>query len=236
MQIIKEWEWTSKHFAYEERFKRRSLVKIEKVWCANQADWEKVRMSDVCLITGDAATLPDDVKKFEAWGIPHDVYCVNRSIVFFDRPVHHWAAIDNEESTWLPQYDSEKIHIPGRPIWKHTIGGCRGYDFYWISFDPADEMTDHARRHWGGNTGYFAILTAAEMGYKRVILAGIPLDNSPHWYDPPEANGPQWLGIVYQQWMDYKMKVPFADNVRSLSGYTAFIFGDATKEWVKYAV
>jgi hypothetical protein len=32
--------------------------------------------------------------------------------------------------------------------------------------------------------------------------------------------------------MDFKMIVPEAENVRSMSGYSAFILGKAEKDWV----
>ncbi len=231
MQILKSWQWSERHIPVEERLKRRNMVKVRDVMCANPAEWDKVRMSDILLITGDGQCLPQDVKEFESWGIPHDVLCINRSIVFFQRPVQHWAAIDNEESVWFTQYLSQKVIPPTGRIWKHTIGGCAGYDFWWIAGHPKD-ASEYARWHWGGNSGYFGILIAQEMGYKKIVLAGIPLDNSPHWYDPADADGPAWMGFVYQQWMDYKMAVPKAENVRSMSGYTAFIFGKTSEEWI----
>ncbi len=76
------------------------------------------------------------------------------------------------------------------------------------------------------------MLTAIKMGYEKVIMAGMPLNFDPHWYDPPETEGPQWGGFTYAQWMDFKMKHPQADKVRSMGSYSAFILGTATKEWV----
>jgi hypothetical protein len=61
----------------------------------------------------------------------------------------------------------------------------------------------------------------------------MPLDSTPHWYEDPSTNrGPNWAGHVYTQWMDFKLKVPGAANVKSMSGYSAFILGEADKKWL----
>ena len=61
----------------------------------------------------------------------------------------------------------------------------------------------------------------------------MPLDSLPHWYEDPAVHaGPNWAGHVYRQWMDFAQKVPGAENVRSMSGYSAFILGEATKDWI----
>jgi hypothetical protein len=42
--------------------------------------------------------------------------------------------------------------------------------------------------------------------------------------------------MTFAQWMDFKMFVPEADRVRSMSKYSAFILGTATKEWASNGV
>jgi hypothetical protein len=231
MKEIQSWQWSETHIPKEDRWRTRTLCKVYDVMCVNPPDWEEVRMSDIALITGDGHCLPKDVKEFESWGIPHDVIAVNRSLLYFERPVQHWASIDNEETIWFTQNVSEKVIPPGRPIFRHTIGSCRGYDFWWVAGHPKD-ANEYAKLQWAGNSGYFGILIAQEMGYKRIVIAGMPLDNSPHWYDGEDVPGPNWIGFAYQQWMDYKMLCPKAESVRSMSGYTAFIFGKAEKEFI----
>jgi hypothetical protein len=91
---------------------------------------------------------------------------------------------------------------------------------------------DYQRRVWAGNSGYFAILTALHMGYEKIIIGGMGLKAEPHWYEHKDAEGPRWAGIVYTQWMDFKTLVPEAEKCRSMSGYSAFILGQASKDWV----
>jgi len=122
--------------------------------------------------------------------------------------------------------------IPKKDILRHTIGYIPlGFDVWWernYAF-----TNDNQRRLFIGNTGYFATLTALFMGYEKIILAGMPLNCDPHFYDPEGATGPSWYPHTYMQWMDFKTKNPNADRVRSMSGYSAFIVGQATEAWVR---
>jgi hypothetical protein len=216
--------------------KRRSIASIQKMRVINRGvNWDKARSSDICLISGDAQCLPDDVKRFERWGIRHDLYCTNRSVAFFQRPVHHWAAVDAEESQWFCENVS-KSAMPGKwRILRHTIGICpNGYDVFWEIDQPLDN--EYQKWVWAGNTGYFAVLSALVMGYKKIILAGMPLDRSPHWYEPEDEEGPNWIGATYTQWMDFKMQAEGAEKIRSMSRYSAFILGEATKDWVNNGI
>jgi hypothetical protein len=193
-------------------------------------DVTKYPEHDVVLITGDGICMPEDVKNFEAWDIPHDLYCVNRSMLYFERQIDHWAAIDVEESGWFAENVNFKIE-PRKQIIRHTIGdGSFAYDVYWKM--DIEEQNEFQRRVLVGNTGYFAILTALNMGYKKIILAGMPLNMDRCWYEPEDADGPNWMGWMYVQWIDFKMNHPLADRVKSLSGYSKFILGEATPEWL----
>jgi hypothetical protein len=193
-------------------------------------DVTKYPEHDIVLITGDGMCMPEDVKNFEAWRIAHDLYCVNRSMLYFERQIDHWAAIDVEESGWFAENVNFKIE-PRKQIIRHTIGdGSFAYDVYWKM--DIEEQNEFQRRVLVGNTGYFAILTALNMGYKKIILAGMPLNMDRCWYEPEDADGPNWMGWMYVQWIDFKMNHPLADRVKSLSGYSKFILGEATPEWL----
>jgi len=225
------WKWKKKGIPLSERVKKRNQAKVWALRCVNRESFDDLRKNDTVLVTGDAWTLPEDVKIFESFGIPHDLYCVNRSMLFFERPVLHWAAVDAEESAWFAANVNDKVFPHGHRIWRHTLGIIPiAYDWFWqVCNDDRSEIGKHL---WMGNTGYFAILTAVAMGYKKIVIAGMPLDNGRHFYDPEGTEGPQWIGRAYTQWMDFKLKVPESERVRSMSGYTAFMLGRADKEWL----
>jgi hypothetical protein len=230
LQVLKNWTWSRTFIPHKEAAKRRNIAPMFNIVCLNEGvDWQKLRRNDTVLITGDGGSLPDDVKTFESWDIPHDLYCVNRSMLYFNRPIDHWGAVDMEESAWFSQYANE-VHLAMRPL-RHTMGYCAGFDIFWGIEQEWDN--EYQKKIWAGNTGYFGVLTSIAMGYRNVVLAGMPLDRQPHWYEPGDTRGPNWVGACYTQWMDFKMQMPNkAEKVRSMSGYSAFILGKAEKDWI----
>ena len=229
------WEF-QKHFVPPEvQKKRKHLVNITAVkLTVPERDGPLIArfpINPVCLVTGDGRTLPDDVKAFEDWGVPHDVYCVNRSLLYFQRPVDHWAAVDIEESVWFSQYYSRAVQGGGE-VTRHTIGSQTfAFDVYWQM--DYNFQNDFQARILTGNTGYFAVLTAIQMGYKKIVLAGMPLNMEAHWYEDEMEDGPNWNGWCYTQWLDFKSKVPEAAGVKSMGGYSAMILGQAEKDWTQ---
>lgn len=222
------WKWKKKVITTEERTKRRNLAHIFALKLINDDfDLSKFINHDTVLITGDGHTLPDDVKLFESFNIPHDLYCVNRSLMYFQRPAQHWGAVDAEESIWFSKYCTQSSGIC-----RHTFGEMKvAFDAHWMvdNFEYQNDMQKHL---WVGNTGYFGILTAIAMGYKKIVLAGMPMDGAGHWYEHPEdVPAPQWVDRCYTQWMDFAV-LPQAQKVKSLSGYSKFILGEANREWL----
>lgn len=234
MQTIAGWRWLDRVISQEEKIKTKHEIKVMDLDCLNKGgfDFAPFCKNKTVLITGDGDCLGDDVTRFEAFGVPHDVYCVNRSMLWFERPINHWAAVDCEESMWFTENLNSKIGGNGHKILRHCIGILPyGFDVFWRAANFND-MTPTGQHLWQGNSVFLAILSSLKMGYEKVILAGVPLDTNKHWYDPEGLKGPNWLGRVYRQWMDFQLEHPKADNIRSMGGYSAFILGKATKEWI----
>ena len=230
---IDGWGWKRLYLPSPMLKKNSVVVPIVKLKLIHPKglDCSRIRGHPTVFITGDGDTLASDVKEFELWGVPHDLYAVNRSLIFHERQVDHWAAVDLEETMWFTQNVNEKVE-PYKHILRHTISDLTsGADIHWeMVFDWEHE---NQKLIFAGNSGYFALLTAIHMGYEKIVIAGMPLNTGPHWYEnTKDYIGPNWSGATYRNWMDFKMKVPEAEKVRSMSGYSAFILGQATKEWV----
>ena len=233
LQVFTAWKYKKRGISPEQRMERRNLALIMKLKPVRDVDFTSCLNSDTVLLTGDGHTLPNDVRAFEAFGVKHDVYCVNRSALYFQRPINHWGAVDAEESMWFSEHCNGAIKPPGHTIVRHTFGDLGiAYDVGW-EVDEFEYETELQKHIWLGNTGYFGILTSIAMGYDKIVLAGMPMDGLGHWYEHPEDTpAPQWLGKCYQQWMDFKTKVADSVKVRSMGGYSAFILGEATREWI----
>ena len=234
MHRLVSWSWQKHQMSAKQLQTRGNIIKCERLKLLNDPpiDWERIRRHDFLVITGDGNTLPGDWDRFRKWGIEYDLYCVNRSMLYVQEQVDHWAAIDSEESAWFTQHVNKDVE-PFKPILRHTIGFFPGgYDIWWEQVFPF--TSDFQRRVFIGNTGYFALLTALHMGYTKICLLGIPLNHEAHWYEPEADMGPNWAGLAFTQWMDLKIKYPEeADKIRSMGGYSAFIMGEATQKWAK---
>jgi len=180
----------------------------------------------VVLITADGRSLHDDLENFVRFEIPHDVYCIGRSIQVVTPPVDHFGDVDADSSVWVAEHLPDKAR--NGHILRHTLGDYRSYDVDWKVIDaPYDWRTDL----WHGSTSLFAVLTCLGMGYECIILAGSPLDFNGHWYDLPGVDGPGWTGLTYRAWLDF-WRTEDAKKVRSMSGYTAQFLGRPTKTWL----
>ncbi len=235
MKVIAGWTW-SKFITPQTLSKKAGVVvKVEDIRLRNPGpvDFNNYCTHPLVLITGDGNTLSEDVKEFESWGLSHDLFCANRSLIFFERQVDHWAAVDTEEGMWFSQNVNQKVEDK-KKILRHTIGDFpEAYDCFWeMDYEFENE---YQRRIFIGNTGYFSMLVALKMGYRKVVLAGMPLNHAGHFYEEEKPeNVVNWTGITYTQWMDFKIKrSEEADKVRSLSSYSSFILGKATKEWAE---
>jgi hypothetical protein len=77
----------------------------------------------------------------------------------------------------------------------------------------------------GGTSGLFAIFIAFLMGYKSIVLAGIPMDGSGHFFDP------HWIETDFSSMTQFQVWTWARDNifkgrVKSLSGNTRRWLGE----------
>lgn len=197
----------------------------------HKAHKELTRNHDVLLILGDGQSAPDDLIRFLDWDIPHDASSLGRSIKLVPGHVQHWFNADGESAIhWAENLPN------GNGTIKHSFGEIRGFDVDWEITQHDyhfDEITGEKAFRTHGSSSLFGTLAALFMGYKRIVLAGCPLDTEGHYYFEPRADtlGPIWLGFDFMAWLDFA-ELPEAAKVRSMSGYTAKMIGEATKEWL----
>jgi hypothetical protein len=102
---------------------------------------------------------------------------------------------------------------------------------------------DSADVYWcmqngGGTSGLFATKIAIAMGSKHIILCGLPIDSSGHYFDPPTPEDNRTTKFAenhssFAEWRDMKKSKLVMSRVRSMSGNTGNLFGKPTKEWVQ---
>lgn len=154
----------------------------------------------------------------------HDVIAVNEVGIHLDCKLRHWVSLhpdhlltrvvlrrqvrsQNEQillhSTKEPKKHSDRPLLPG------TI------DVVWRGITT------------GAMSGIFAAKVAVLLGYDRIILAGVPMDATGRYYDPPDEHG------CAGDWSIIKgLKSEIANcpelklRVRSLSGKTRELLGE----------
>lgn len=89
--------------------------------------------------------------------------------------------------------------------------GCRREDLQRRDGRPPEAHHCREGRHDGtfwpwpghGTSGLNAVYTAIALGYSRILVAGMPLDNTGHYFDPPWRGNPDykserryWLSVA----------------------------------------
>jgi len=184
-----------------------------------------IRTSDHLTLIGSGMCLIESIKKI---GYIGDIMSVNVASFFFpeDRPYQHIVSYHYELFEL-----SEKIRRWFNQKYKcirhsHVSEDMKYYknkiDYFW-DIKPIPQLS-----------GFLACTIGVILGYKKIILHGIPMDNTPRFHEiinikktrydkiVDEMNQPQYLHIN-----------KFKDIVKSCSGTTMKILGYPNKEWLR---
>ena len=159
------------------------------------------------LIVGTGRCLWEDVR-----GLPEfsHVMAVNDVGMHWPGQLRHWYSSDVEQL--VAWHDGRRR--PYKNIWGTA------------ALHSSDERA--GVHHWPfpsqGGSGLVAILVGLALGYEHIVLAGMPFDDSGHYYDPPAGHNlkkdRKWSNFTTET-PDHLMKkyLPiFKGRVRALSG------------------
>lgn len=175
------------------------------------------------LIVGDATGVWEDVGRFEGMGIEHDTMLINHVALAYPLPYQHFLAGDSHMA------DMQRVakKIPKKVI-KHCWNpNSYGFDVRWIRQAKA--------AGWCGTTANLAAKVAICLGYLKIVFAGIPMDNSGHWYDEylPENDVKRQSDHRHHLWKWSELGCrPQSRLMRSMSGNTKDLFGEPTVGWL----
>lgn len=96
-----------------------------------------------------------------------------------------------------------------------------------------DSQNGGAKYKWPwpghGTSSLNAVYTGLRMGYEQIVLCGVPLDDSGHYFDPP------WIGSTFAsqvperdgtlKWWGRAAEELFGGRVKSMSGRTRDLLG-----------
>lgn len=156
------------------------------------------------LILGGAGCVWDDVKSLGDW--PHPVAAVNDVGARWPGKLTFWASLHPRK---FKQWERDR-ELAGHPS---------GYAKY--ANTCGRPLVDYVVADWGGSSGLFAVKIALDLGFDRVVLAGIPMEAADgHFFDKAK-----WAECEkYKKgWLKHQKAI--APYVRSCSGWTKALLG-----------
>lgn len=161
----------------------------------------------IALILGGAPSVWAEASKAGAlvWPRPQIVVAANLAGVAYGDRLDGWATLHPDEL----------------PAWQASRQGNEDYR----TFTP-----DETPERWPGSSGLYAAQVALfEMGASGVILCGVPLEaDQGHFQRPRE----RWaVTDEYRRACEVAI-LQVGGRIRSMSGWTASLFGQPTAEWV----
>lgn len=181
---------------------------VEVPWLTRKGDFPAINgYSGTVLVVSSGHTVWNDLAAFGMHN--HDVICVNDVGMHYPGPVKHWYSNDIQ---MLPKWVAAR-----RPRYKMDFGKdieihscCEGVKWKW-------PWPGH------GSSSLNAVFTALGLGYDRIILCGVPLDDSGHYFDPPWVKTNFARDATVRHW---KLLAPkFEGRVKSMSGNSREILG-----------
>lgn len=168
------------------------------------------------LILGAAACLWDDLKALGHWD--GDVMAVNRAGVHYSGQIAHWVTLHPEH---LPEW------IEARAV---AFGPSEFTTWCQREGDDVDNAVTDIGPY--GSSGLFAVRIALQrLGYQRVVLAGMPIDDGPHFYDAGGRRSGPTFEWYRPEWIKAR-HLEIRGRLRSLSGWTREKFGAPDREWM----
>lgn len=192
--------------------------------------------SGILVIMGGAMCVWDDLqavaalfgqeykRKWEDWPIPLSYMAVNDIGAHWEGRLQHWATVHPAYMSGWMTFRKGHSFIDGVVAETHSNKPHIAIDHVWQL--PLI----------GGSGGFFACQVALALGYKRVILAGIPMDGTRHFFDPPWHAGGVLGGRPEATVWEQAAREVFADRIKSFSGRTLRWLGPPTIEWIKEEV
>ena len=146
----------------------------------------------------------------------YDVMCVNDIVIHYPGRVLHFYSNDHR---WMGKWIDARRELHTRKYgtirFTHSCGAGGEHTWPWPGH---------------GSSALGAVYTGLAMGYSQIVLCGIPLDDSGHYFDPPwiTTNFKREVGKMdngnMMYWQGARDKT-FENRVKSCSGRTRDLLG-----------
>lgn len=163
------------------------------------------RFSGPLLVMGGGRTVWDDYAKVRPW--KGEIMAVNDIGAHLHDRIRHWVTLHPEYMTGWKKFRLGHHYGDAVPPMIHSHKPGDAIDMVW----PLDAV--------GGTSGLFACYIGLLLGYDEIVLAGIPMDGTGHWFDPPWVSTEFADRATENEWKCAIRQI-FKGRVSSLSGHT----------------
>jgi hypothetical protein len=175
------------------------------------------------VVLAGAACVWEDIRKLPAHS---GVIAVNDVGAYYRHKVNHWVSY--HDRCLMPLREVRRSRQRNDPmLHAHFLEDANGTDvqkdvFYW-------NLT-----YQYSTSGILAVLIGLALGYDRLILAGMPADNTPDFWQDPSVWNSQGTKVRHKLWGIVIDRLPDVQKrVRSMSGYTRKWLGAPDDKWLK---
>lgn len=171
----------------------------------------------LALVVGGARNVAYDLGCFHCLGSKPDAVIVCNDIGALCDSFHHWVTLHPEKwAYFLMQRRQRGFADTAATLWSDRYTYC--------SFvSKLNVLPDYQP---SGLTGLYAVKLAKAIGATKIVLAGVPMDQSGHvlpghghWINEERRLG----------WLNRRKELR---DVRSMSGWTRQLLGYPTQEWL----
>lgn len=180
--------------------------------------------SGICLVLGGANCLYDHLQKAKdllSEAVVPVVAC-NESGIAWQGQLDHWCTLHPKK---MPDWVEAKKKKPELIWWEETKTR------FWTSntVDLPKKIKWENVPRWNGSSGLLCVTVALHLGFKKIILCGVPLEKKDkHFFcEKPWLDAPRYR----KGWLDHKKHM--GNKVRSFSGWTKLLLGEPTKKWLE---
>lgn len=167
----------------------------------------------------------DDTEKAERVlvGSEYDTLALNHMII-------HWPGFLDYAATWHSDAMQSLLDVrtyrkaKNRPI-TYAPKPCEGIDF-------AVRLKEYGLET-SGVTGAYGVAVGCHLGYEKVILAGLPYDDSGYFYHSPSVRETKYKLNYPNNIAWNNLKAKFGNKIRAVSGNLVECFGELTEEWLR---
>lgn len=163
------------------------------------------------LVIGGGRTVWDDYAKIRPWG--GEIMAVNDIGAHLHDRIRHWVTLHPEYMPGWRTYREKHLYGQGVPARCHSSKVGEGIDTVWKV------------GNLGGTSGLFACFVGLMLGYNEIVLAGVPMTNDGHYFDPPWQRTDFQDKGVFAVWKSAQTNI-LKGRVTSLSGFTRDWLGE----------